>query len=146
MTGERDTETLQGAMDDQACAWIARLSADTVSEQDRRDFALWLAASPSHRASLDAMLELWEDLEIVRYRSPEAPAGISRRRWLGTGIALAASVLVAVMLSPGLGLGPDSQSYRTRLGEQLSVRLSDGSQVRLNTNTALDVHFDTRER
>jgi transmembrane sensor len=133
-------------MDDQACHWIVRLSADTVSEQDHQAFALWLAASPAHRDSMDTMLDLWEDLEVLKYRPGEERAQPSRRRWLGTGIALAASLLVAMLLSPGLGFGPDSQHYRTQLGEQLAVDLSDGSSVWLNTNTAIDVIYNAEER
>ncbi len=141
------TESLRGAMDDQACQWIARLSADTASAEDQQAFALWLAANPAHGEAMDTMLDLWEDLEVLKHRpaeqQPELP---SRRRWLATGVALAASLVFAMLLSPNLGLGPDSEHYRTQLGEQLAVNLSDGSAIRLNTNTAIDVHFSGNER
>lgn len=146
MTGSRSTETLRGAMEDQACYWLVRLNADDVSETDRQDFALWLAASPAHRASMDAMLDLWEDLEVLKYRPADTPAQPSRRRWLGTGIALAASVLVALLLAPGLGLGPDRLYYSTQLGEQLAVTLPDGSSIRLNTDSALAASLGPDER
>lgn len=137
---------MRGAMHDQACRWIARLNADDAAESDRQSFALWLAANPAHRDAMDDMLDLWEDLEVLKYRPAEQPARVSRRRWIGSGIALAASLVLALMLSPQLGLGPDSQQYRTRLGEQLSVNLADGSSVRLNTNTVIDVVFSGGER
>ncbi len=154
---------LSGAMQDQACQWIVRLRADNVSDADREQFALWLAASPAHRQAMDAMLAMWEDLEILSYRDasqaesdpayrgasaqyPDGPAQYGRRRWLGTGLALAASLVLAVLLSPGLGLGPDSQEYRTRLGEQLAVTLADGSTVKLNTDSRLLVAYSNSER
>ena len=157
---------LSGAMQDQACQWIVRLRADDVSAADREQFALWLAANPAHRQAMDAMLAMWEDLEILNYRGESrerreesiparrsepgentaAPARYGRRRWLGTGLALAASLVLAVLLAPGLGLGPDTQEYRTRLGEQLAVTLPDGSTVKLNTDSRLLVSYSASER
>ena len=84
MTTGRSDNSLHGAMHDKACEWIARLRADDVSEADRQDFALWLAANPAHRAAMDEMLDLWEDLEVLVGRedsaAPLEPAGHGRRR------------------------------------------------------------------
>ncbi len=156
---------LSGAMQDQACQWIVRLRAEDATDADREQFALWLAANPAHRQAMDAMLALWEDLEILKFRehrehseqatdgqgsdsnfATDTPAQPGRRRWLGTGLALAASLVLAILLSPGLGLGPDVQEYRTRLGEQLAVTLPDGSTVKLNTSTRLLVNYSASER
>lgn len=136
---------LRGAMEDRACQWIARLQADDASEADRQEFALWLAANPAHRQAMDAMLGLWEDLEILKHR-PDVAGPVPRRRWLATGLALAASLVVAVLLSPGLGLGPGSEEFRTRLGEQMAVTLPDGSSVKLNTDSRLSVYYSESER
>ncbi len=152
MTLSRTENALKGAMHDQACQWIARLRADDVSEADREAFALWLAANPAHGEAMDAMLAMWEDLEILKDRpqdtqlepghKPVPELDTSRRRWLATGLALAASVMVAVLLAPALQLGGERQHFQTELGEQLLVDLEDGSQIQLNTRTALDVQFD----
>lgn len=146
MNGSNATESIRGAMHDQACRWIARLNADDVAQSDREAFALWLAANPAHRDAMDDMLDLWQDLEVLKYRPAEQPARLSRRRWIGSGIALAASLMLALFLSPELGLGPDRQEFRTQLGEQLSVNLADGSTVRLNTSTVIGVVFSGSER
>ena len=87
---------LSGAMQDQACEWIARLRSETAGEADYEAFALWLAASPEHRAAMDAMLDMWGDLGAARYLPETSPQQITRRRWLTTGLALAASVCLAV--------------------------------------------------
>jgi transmembrane sensor len=137
-------------MEDRACQWIARLQADDASEADRQEFALWLAANPAHRQAMDAMLGLWEDLEILKHRpvmvGPRMADPVPRRRWLATGLALAASLVVAVLLSPGLGLGPGSEEFHTRLGEQMAVTLPDGSSVKLNTDSRLSVVYSDSER
>jgi transmembrane sensor len=146
MTRSKLEDVKGGAMRDQACYWIARLRAETATDADRQEFALWLAANPAHRQAMDAMLTMWEDLEVLKYRAPEVPVRTSRRRWLGTSLTLAASVLVALLLSPRLGLGPDTQDYRTRLGEQLALTLADGSSVKLNTKSSLVVSYTQSER
>jgi transmembrane sensor len=66
---------------------------------------------------------------------------------VGAGIALAASVLLALLLAPQLGFDQDQQIFRTRLGEQLTIDLADGSHVTLNTDSRLQVDLgeDRRE-
>lgn len=147
MKGTEAATALQGAMHEQACQWIARLRSETASEADYEAFALWLAASPEHRAAMDAMLNLWDDLAVVRYLpAAEAPKSSSRRRWFASGLALAACLCLALVLSPRLSQGPDILHYQTRIGEQLSTNLEDGSSVRLNTDTSLDINFDYQHR
>ncbi len=145
VTDNTPNRDFQAAMEEKACQWIARLQADDASDADREQFALWLAASPAHARAMDAMLAMWEDLDVVRYRrEPEKQP--SRRRWLATGLALAASLVVAVLLAPELSLDPTRQEYQTRLGEQLAVKLSDGSSAKLNTNSRLSVDFSRGKR
>lgn len=144
-TANEPSRELHSAMEERACQWIARLRADDTSEAERQEFALWLAANPAHGQAMDAMLALWEDLEVLKHR-PAPLAQTSRRRWLATGLALAASLVVAVLLSPGLDLGPHSEEYRTRLGEQIAVTLPDGSSVKLNTDSRLTVNYSDGER
>ena len=146
MKGAETKNALQGAMEDQACQWIARLRSETAGEADYEAFAQWLAANPAHRAAMDAMLEMWGDLGAVRYLPAAEPRSRSRRRWLVSGLAVAACVCLALVLSPRLSLGPDSLNYQTRVGEQLSADLEDGSSVRLNTDTSLDIDFDHQRR
>ncbi|MEP5765762.1 MAG: FecR family protein [Halieaceae bacterium] len=147
MTESTASAALESGMQNQALAWIARLRADSVSEQDRQEFALWLAARPEHRAAMDAMLELWEDLAVVKHLplAPAEPAS-SRRRWIGSGLALAASICLALLLSPQLLLDYEHQEFRTQTGEQLAIELSDGSSIKLNTNSALRVDMDRQQR
>lgn len=158
----RAAQAAGGAMQDQACAWIARLRADTVSAADHQAFALWLAANPAHSAAMDAMLELWGDLGVLQHyddsantagnygtgatQAAEIRPHSSRRRWLATGAALAASLCLAVLLQPQLGLDREPLRYQTGLGEQLSAVLEDGSSIRLNTNSSLEITFSDSYR
>ena len=147
MSGGEAVKAISNGMQDQAAAWIARLCSDSVSAEDRQQFALWLAANPQHRKAMDSMLDLWDDLAVVGKLPLEAaPARPDRRRWLGTGLALAASLVLALLLTPQLDFYEDQQIYRTRVGEQISVELADGSRISLNTNSQLQVKLDDDRR
>jgi transmembrane sensor len=152
MTGRGEAhKAFQGAMQDQACQWIARLRADSVDQEDYEEFAAWLASNPEHRTAFDSMTELWGDLAVVRHlqnaKAPHAqPGNPSRRRWLAGSFALAASLLLAVVLTGRFDADVESQRYQTGVGEQISVDLEDGSAIQLNTDSSLAVDFSTRVR
>ena len=38
---------------DEAIEWLARLRADDVTQQEKADFAAWLAASALHKTAFD---------------------------------------------------------------------------------------------
>jgi transmembrane sensor len=133
-------------MQDQAIAWIARLRSDSAGDEDFAQFALWLSANPEHRRAVDAMLEMWDDLGAIRHLPlPATRAAPARRRWIA-GLAVAATVVMAVLLTPGTELLKDQQIYRTRTGEQLAVELADGSNININTNSQLQVALDRDAR
>lgn len=148
MTTGGATTQLDQSCDD-ALAWITRFRGDDAGEEEHRAFALWLAADVKHRQAMDLMLELWDDLGIVRhlpFEEPiEEPANPSRRRWLGGAAALAASVVMAALLWPGTQ-PPAPEILQTALGERREVSLPDGSRVVLNTDTRVNVHYRRAER
>mgnify|MGYP003645280153 FL=1 len=130
---------------DAATSWIARFRSDDISEQDHRDFALWLAADASHRQAMDLMLELWDDLGSVRplpFEEPLPATGNgSRRQWLAGAAALAAGLILAVIVLP---LGNDevhSQEFQTAQGERATFTLDDQSRITLNTGSRVEVEF-----
>ncbi len=72
----------------------------------------------------------------------------SRRRWLG-GVALGlGSVALAGLAARQAGLfdSLDGQRYATGTGDQRRVTLGDGTQLALNTATAVQLQFDADQR
>lgn len=127
---------------DQAAAWIARLRADDTDLADRKAFAGWLAADPEHARAFDCMLELWRDLGVLKVLPLEVPRSstvtMTIARWR-VPLALAASLaFVALLLLPRPTIRMPLE-LRTPIGGFEQVRLEDGSQLTLNTDTALDV-------
>ncbi|MCY4427292.1 MAG: FecR domain-containing protein [Halieaceae bacterium] len=143
---------LQEQIHERAAFWVARLRADSCTEADRREFALWLSARPEHTTAMDAMLELWADLAVTEKLPLSSPAQGRReqprsRRWLGFGLAAAACALFAAILAPGFfNQRPQPLIYQTDIGEQLQVQLADGSSIILNTNSKISVSLGERLR
>ena len=134
---------------DQAAAWIARLRADDADLADRRAFAAWLSADPEHAPAFDTMLELWCDLGMLKVLPVAVPQSSATRtsiaRWR-VPLALAASLaFLALLLFPRPATRIPLE-LRTPIGGFEQVRLEDGSQLTLNTDTALDVVMDDDAR
>ncbi|MBD9354413.1 FecR family protein [Methylomonas albis] len=51
------------SLSDQALAWFARLQADDVSDEARRQFETWYHADPRHAAAYDKSCNLWDLLQ-----------------------------------------------------------------------------------
>ncbi|WP_437880197.1 FecR family protein [Pseudomonas sp. LRF_L74] len=128
----------------QASAWHFRLQAEDVSEQDRRDFAIWLQQGEAHSLAWDEAQTLLAALmPAAREVYHTAPAR-RRQTWPW---ATAAALLLA------LGLAwqtpwPDRlrADYYTAVGASRTVELADGSRIELNTDAALRVELSGAER
>ncbi len=141
------------SIDQQAIAWQIRLTSGNVSDEEARQFADWLSQSLDHELAYRQVQRLWQQLpaplatDRQRRRSASAPIRRHARLVLAGKFATAASLL----LWSCLGLFPDYlqhplADYRTRIGEQRSVVLADGSIVHLNTDTVIDVTMGEGER
>lgn len=79
------------------------------------------------------------------HRASRAP----RRSFARRGVGIAMSAMAAVALFAGFqwfASRPQLQSYATRHGEQRSLQLPDNTVVRLNSDSAIAVSFDRRQR
>ena len=75
-----------------------------------------------------------------------APKSRSRRQALKLLLILGAGSAAAWSLRQQHILPPLSADYRSPVGQRRKVQLADGSQLQLNTGSAVDVHFDGRQR
>lgn len=159
----------------EAVDWFLRFQDSTRTSPDREAFSLWLTRSPAHIEEYLAVSSVWVGLNVaseaefstdsliaaareahpdnvVRLATQHVSNGqepqvgkvraFGRRRWFG----LAASVALGIGAWLGyVGLFHDPV-FKTAIGEQRSVSLSDGSLVFLNTNSEVRTRWTKAER
>jgi len=130
----------------QARDWLLQLNAGEV---DEAACAAWRAADPRHEQAFREASVVWAALG----RTSHAVSGDWRRpvrhpnaamRW-GGGMAIAASLAVAVVIAPQV-LSPPDQSLRTAVAQTQAMRLADGSQIHVGARSAVDVRLDGDSR
>lgn len=150
-----------GSARSEALAWyIEQLDGD-LSPADRAAFEDWLRADPTNEREyreLDALcdrlgaFETAPEVQMAKSYAEQLRAEAERkRRSLRYRVAaepwpaLAAAGLVAVVagwMVLGSGLfGTGDTGYRTAVGEQRVVELADGSVMRLNTQSSVEVRY-----
>ena len=149
-----------------AAHWCMRLHAADCTEEERAQFKLWLEQDLAHMQEYVAMLEIWELSEQIPASNPHTtpttrpalrqtptpsnvPANPRRRRSFS---ARARAIALAVVATPfalygGWMLGWVPNSYEHFETEQniSRVTLSDGSEVELNSNSAISF-FNFRDQ
>lgn len=144
----------------QAAYWRAQLSSDLVTEQQKQDFQQWLELDPENRQAWEEINAFWQKLDVLsranavdinRLAENDAdklaalPARIGTRWRHKPVLALAASLLfVVALLSSRAELW--LADYRTGPGQLRSVRLEDGSQIMLNSESAISVAYSEAKR
>ncbi|MBC3301334.1 FecR family protein [Pseudomonas sp. SWRI18] len=131
----------------QAAQWLTRLHDEDVTDADRQAFHAWCQADPRHAVAIERMGALWGSLETL----PAKPARVALNRAFAPRRPRGAQVvgLLGVVLCGWLGLQHLPvwmADQRTGVGERRQIALADGSQLQLNSNSAVDVKFDGHQR
>ncbi|RMQ41175.1 hypothetical protein ALQ04_02007 [Pseudomonas cichorii] len=137
-----------GDVDHQASAWFALMHGGSPTQAERDELASWLAAAPEHAQAYAQLESLWAaSAQLLQPAAPVAPVRLSRRRFVGLGVA--ASAVAVTTGATGLwlkGMGSPFADVRTAVGERRTVKLPDGSSVDLAGNTALNLDFSANRR
>ncbi len=139
----------------EALDWFVRLQAGTEDPAVARGFRAWLESDPRCGAAFEKVTAIWGAPELLLASKNVAKAtGFSpahknspRRSLARKATALGIAVIVAL----GVSKGPDlllrmQADYITATGERQSITLPDGSQMALNTGSAVALDFSERER
>lgn len=152
----------------EASRWIIRLNDQLPTEDEVRELTEWLDTSPYHRAEFIELANLWGSLDTLAALADLIPLDTTTAAkqkvecnrplvgWVRYSPALCASLFLVSLLGvlasindhwPNLlaYLTPD-QVYSTDIGANKTIELPDGSVVRLNTNSAVDIHYTGAER
>lgn len=149
-----DPQDARRVADREAAEWHVRLGERPVSAATLAAFKAW-RASPENADAYQRAETLWRsagalsgDADIQALTRDTLRASRPRARVLRQGLgplAGAAAILAIGAVSLFVWL-PSRNLYTTAVGEQERIRLEDGSEVRLDTDTRLRVRFDRSER
>lgn len=135
----------------QAAHWYARLGAVEADGNTRHAWQQWYTADATHRQAWAAVERISQRLQPLHSDADGsaqallmARGNLSRRKALGAlGVGSAALVLSAAAWRTPLQdtFAVWRAGQRTGVGEVRSLALADGSQLWLNSNTALDIDY-----
>lgn len=122
----------------QAAEWVVALQECGGDEgaQLQAECEAWQAADPRHRQVFEQMQQMWHAPEPAQARR-------RKRRYLTTGLG---SLLLMAWLGSQLPWAYWGADYRTASGEIRRLTLPDGSQVVLNSDSALDLDYSDQTR
>jgi transmembrane sensor len=131
-----------------AASWYVQFQAEPPTLAEQKAWQLWIDSDPAHFAA-------WNQIEQLQRHLGTLPPDLKRRA-LNTG-QQRRQVLKLLLLAAGAGfvgwnvqqhtpLGNVWADYKTGVGQRRNITLADGSQIQLNTDTAIDVSFDPAQR
>ena len=158
-------------LQDEAAAWIARLSSDQLTSEDKHRFSCWLSTSPEHKLAFDQMSALWGSLDNVRFLSsakdmlesdnkqalnvpiPEikstekltpAPSFWTK----GKGLAAASFILAAMLavIIPLVSPLPEAPSHQVQAVVEIlkySTVIGERRKVTLNDGSVMELNTDS---
>lgn len=148
MTDSYDTSS--GSVHEQATFWVTRLHSSDCTDQERRDFEVWLEQSEVHRIAHREVEAFWNGLSRIEpLAAPQLAAARaylretrqSRRALSKKRLAGILSVALITGFSPLGWSWLSTDTYRTAKGESTRIQLSDGSRIDLNTDTELSIQY-----
>lgn len=122
---------------EQAARWMARLRAGRDAAT-RREFRRWLERDPAHAAAMERVASAWEQA------GPRSPAPVRPGRPprpFATGFAALAACLALLLAVPPHWLAWARETHVTARGETRAVQLWDGSEIRLDADSAVTVAY-----
>lgn len=130
----------------EASGWYYRLQAEDVTADEREAFSAWLAQGPAQAQAWEEVLGLLGALCEPARQIRQA----QRARWRRPRLQVWASAAAVLLMVGWLAYSPWPDRWRadyaTRTGESRSIALADGSQLQLNTDTAVQVELVDGER
>lgn len=138
---------------DSATRWYVLLRSGQATAADWQHYHQWRVSDPRHEAlcqQLETRLGVFQIPQAqgvsgkVLQQALDAPS--SRRQVLQIALAGSGVALGAALLAKPMGLSELTADIRTGTGERRTVTLADGSELRLNAQSAADIQFGPQQR
>lgn len=131
-----------------AASWYVQFQVEPPTPAEQHAWQQWLDSDPAHQAA-------WNQMEQLQRGLGALPADLTRRALseprqrrdiLKLMLVIAGAGYVGWNIQQHTSLGNVWADYRTPVGQRQHIELADGSQIELNTDTAIDVVFDGQQR
>jgi len=139
----------QDDANEQAIYWLTRLASGEADDERRRAFEHWLAEDTAHQSAWARVLRHWREIEGLSEQDFPTDASNRRRPLLLSKFFNALACLSCFILAVYLlqhHLNRHLADFRTGIGENKTLILADGSEVRLNSGTTLSLGHDPTTR
>lgn len=137
------------AVVERASEWLMLHWGGELDAGQREAFAAWHAADPEHRRAWQRLQQLQGTLASVPAATARQVLGElpdRRRRDLLKTLCLLLTAGGSAYLAGDLPWRETFADQRTAKGERRHLRLADGSQLDLNSDSAVDIRFDASQR
>lgn len=132
----------------QANDWVVKLETDSMTDGDEARFVEWMEQDERHGEAFYEAEQTWQLMQQVK-QEQVAQVEVKQSSWLLQSLMpIAATVLIVVssmLWWQDLYFATMSDHY-TKTGQRLEQRLSDGSELILNTDSAVDIQFSDNKR
>ena len=163
MSGEEEAAGAS-SLEQDAAAWVVRLSGDDVGETEWLAFVAWLDDAPADRPDLrrqafDRAQAVWLSLDYIQDSAPaprrSRPPSTRRKRSNIVGLAAAAAVACVAVFGAWFVSRPHPAdrahpsallAYVTLPGQGRTIRLADASRIDMDGATALTVDLHGADR
>jgi len=137
--------------------WIVKIDRG-LNEEENGSFRHWLLFEPRNRTVFTEMATLWDHMESLSLLAEVYPKHASNKdgpriAYNHTAMAMICVVVLVSMvelinhsISPTPSKHTFDEQYQTAIGEQLSLRLPDGNNLFLNTNSHIKVHYSPQQK
>lgn len=136
----------------QAARWFILLTSGEAGPKEQREFEAWRDADAEHERAWQRAQEVSRMAGLVPPKVGKAvlcrsvSAELKRRQTMKVLLALMTAVPAGWLATTAVPWRIWSADYSTAIGERRVVALPDGTQVHLNTASAIDVAFDAGRR
>lgn len=136
---------------EEAATWLLLMQDAPLAPAQQAEFERWRGSSSDHQRAWKRAERLLARMgalpPVLAKPTLQRPAHAGRR-------AMLRSLVVLLAAAPMGWLAWRHQAWRewlaadyvTAVGERLDIKLEDGAQIALNTDTALDIRYDERQR
>lgn len=147
---------------DEALHWLSEVERGCLLPEREVLLRKWLQQSPKHKDTFLEMASMWDELDVLAQLSDIFPyKKTTDKSYKSIGFYSLAASLVFCFFFAFYFVSPFNHSikqmmvadslelvatYKTKVGERITINLPDNSVITLNTNSEVNIEYSNQER